>query len=52
MTFTALLLDRLDLVLFCAKVALTWMIANYSYPADLVAEVIDGKTKAPPLAIG
>ncbi len=52
MTFKALLLTRLDLVLFCAKVSLAWIVANYSYPANLVAEFLDDKTKAPPLAIG
>jgi hypothetical protein len=52
MTFKALLLARLDLVLFCAKVCLAWMLANYSYPANLVKESLDGKTKAPPLTTG
>jgi hypothetical protein len=52
MTFKALLLARLDLVLFCAKVSLAWIVANYSYPANPVAEFLNDKTKAPPLAIG
>jgi hypothetical protein len=38
MTFQQYILGHVPLVLFTAKVTLLWMLANYTYPADSMAE--------------
>ena len=47
MKFQEYTLAHLPLVLFCAKLWALWVIANYTYPADPVAELDGGKKRRP-----
>jgi hypothetical protein len=47
MTFQEYILTHLPIVLFGAKVALLWVLANYTYPADPAPEFRDGCKHCP-----
>ncbi|MFZ0743084.1 MAG: hypothetical protein WAM85_01700 [Terracidiphilus sp.] len=47
MTFQQYILGHAPLVLFIAKVALLWMLANYTYPAGMAAEPGDRNKRRP-----